>query len=613
MLSHFPYDVSILLVSYLRLQDVCKLRLLNRETRDFIQTHSSDIYHQLSISYRFVLRGRSVDDTVTFHSTRIGQEWIGGAHSWEELFRRWHSLERNWDGKGYVVEGGHFARQSSRMHVRHFAVDERDRTILISTVFDLFAVHDLDTHEILWTIPGNAQNQSVSHFVWSEGFLAFSTHSGSVEIWRRWTDVLKLSPQSPLQDIVPTPLSNVPLAPSVDQLSRASPPPRPDEDLRGKYAPHALIIGNGHSRSIRVLKMCFPIVIVIYHLSPYAVHVFDIAEGIKLRTIQAGELQTSGAQPESQTTTFTGTPALMDVYVAKNYLVLTYDSIIAITAIRPQEEDQYPTVIIVEPDHPIFVRKKTPWLKSASAMSETQSSRVPDIKKYSNEACVGGRHALDPIVIAPPPELDPEEQAQSQALISHRFSPMFLTAALSPDQRHLVIGSTFRFVYLFPDFARIGKGYNTNEEVIQRLYLDSPIMSVSWAEQDHRFAMTTDDGLTFVVNLDPTYHNPEVDSEDAESHNILLTKASIHCLSDFRMLDFSGLSVKLQMTKTRLWLIWDYHILMKYVEDRRLAREKECKSDGDELARVQPPEFSQSTYTASVCYVDFTPRLPKES
>jgi len=86
MFIDLPYDVSLLVISYLNLEDVCKLHLLNRSFRDFVETHSSDVYHQLAISYRFVSPGRSAEDTASLHSKTIGQEWIGGADTWKELF-----------------------------------------------------------------------------------------------------------------------------------------------------------------------------------------------------------------------------------------------------------------------------------------------------------------------------------------------------------------------------------------------------------------------------------------------------------------------------------------------------------------------------------------------
>jgi len=523
------------------------------------------------------------------------------------LVRRWYTLERNWTGRGHVVEGGYSVQQTSRMHVRQFAVDERDRTILISTVYELFSVHNLDSYNTLWTIPGNTQAQSVTQFDWSEGFLAFSTHSGSIEIWRRWTDVYGLVPLPPHHVNITTPLSNTTLAPSIDQLSRASPPPGPDEDLRGKYAPHAFVAGNGHSRSVRALRICFPTLIVIHHLNAYVVHVYDIAKGIKLRTIEVGDLQTSGAQP-SQSTSFTGTPAFIDAHVSKNYVVVCYDSVVVVTAIRPEDEDRYPTAIITEPEHSVFVRRSTLQLKGGIDDPVHSSVGYQAINNSSKGIRVRGEYALDRIDLAPPPELTPDESPEN-ALIPRRVSPMFLTVSLSPDERHLAIGSAFRFLYLFPDFARFGKGYNTIDEIIQRLNIHSPVMSIAWADHERRFAMTTDDGLTFIFEINPTYHDPQGTADHTDPASVTLSGARILRLADFRMLDFSGLSLKLQMTKTRLWLLWDHETLMKYLEKWQLIRDGSSERSGERMSEVELPTFSQDTYTASVCYIDFTPIL----
>jgi len=63
------------------------------------------------------------------------------------------------------------------------------------------------------------------------------------------------------------------------------------------------------------------------------------------------------------------------------------------------------------------------------------------------------------------------------------------------------------------------------------------------------------------------------------------------------------------MTKTRLWLLWDHETLMKYLEKWQLIRDGSSERSGERMSEVELPTFSQDTYTASVCYIDFTPIL----
>jgi len=231
----------------------------------------------------------------------------------------------------------------------------------------------------------------------------------------------------------------------------------------------------------------------------------------------------------------------------------------------------------------------------------------------SNDFLVSGKLAMERFEVMPPSIQESNEH--SQALVRRHVSPLFISVAISPDERHLIVGSAFSLLYLIPDFIRIGKKYNTVEEVVQRIHVGSPIMNITWGPHERRFALSTDDGYTFLFELDATYHDPRGAADPSDPGSIALSGALVHRLADFRMTGFNGLSVNLQMTRTRLWVGWDGEVLQEYLQTCQKSRIEEClhlstlKKTNASVAIVPLPAFTPHLYTASICYVDFASSL----
>lgn len=172
MLWLFSSDLSLYVLSLLEFKDICTLYLLSRNIRQFLINHESAIFHQLAILHRFVSVGIALEDAARAEEHRGG--WLDGVQTWKELCtsqssksddiaddmdgsgtgHRWVTMERNWSGKGTILEGGYLTFNED---VYMFKIDEVERVILAVTNAwgtQTLVVRTIEDGRLLWSLGG---------------------------------------------------------------------------------------------------------------------------------------------------------------------------------------------------------------------------------------------------------------------------------------------------------------------------------------------------------------------------------------------------------------------------------------------------------------------------
>lgn len=144
MLLSLPVDVSLHVFAYLSLQDLARVRRAARAIDQFFRAHEDTIYHQAGIYHRFVRPQTALDDAVV-----LADSSFEGVRDWKELCRHLTVLERNWDGQGYVHEGGY---QPSEDTVINFVIDEQERTAISLSRKGGLVVRALEDNRLLWAL-----------------------------------------------------------------------------------------------------------------------------------------------------------------------------------------------------------------------------------------------------------------------------------------------------------------------------------------------------------------------------------------------------------------------------------------------------------------------------
>lgn len=83
MFAQLSLDIALYVLSILPLQDVVKLYVISRDTRQFLVDHEGAIFHQLAVLHRYVKTGTLLEDVVLSEKHR--GNWLGEARTWKDL------------------------------------------------------------------------------------------------------------------------------------------------------------------------------------------------------------------------------------------------------------------------------------------------------------------------------------------------------------------------------------------------------------------------------------------------------------------------------------------------------------------------------------------------
>ncbi|CAL1710654.1 unnamed protein product [Somion occarium] len=560
MLASLPSDLSLYILSFLSLHDISQLYVLSRKTRHFLLNHESEIYHQLAVSHRFVASGNSLQDAVL---SEAPSKWLDGVKTWKDIVRRWAILERNWSGRGSVLEGGYAAS-------RDFALAMED-------------------NRKLWNLP-----EPIS------------------------TPLLSPSPLAAVSSQFERAVDNTPAAHYEDGGVDGDVTPT-YEQLRGQYTPHAFI-ASPYQQLVRWFRFRYPVVAFITHVEPYTIHLYDIAQGVHIRSVDIDQVRQSGSRSMPGNSFLMNTPPI-DLRLSDSYVAACFDSGVIVLAIRAADETRFSPVIICENENSLALQQAVLQLRKVPR-SELLRQRNHDFDSFAdkdreqdstNSVRAPGLFAMERFEVVPP---TPEAKAAAAgALVIHgeetRISPCFASLEFSPDERRLVIVTGFGLLYLIPDFSRIARGLTTVEKIVQRVHIGTPLSHISWGDRSRRFALKTEEGDTFIIDLEPSYHSPSYPRRSSP----VLQKALVHRLADFRMSNLNLVFIHMQLTRTRLWLVWDPQTLLHVVLANQgtramkghLVTENEWREKDDDVTPL--PKFNPRSYGTSVCFIDFTPDI----
>lgn len=259
-------------------------------------------------------------------------------------------------------------------------------------------------------------------FKWSEGFLAFINGDGKIEIWRRTTDVeyhLGKPIRTPI--LPPSRIATIPAQykkadnRGVEYLTTPT-----YGNLRGKYTPHAFISTPSYALP-QAFFLKYPVVSFIAATRPYTIHMYDIAEGIHIRSVDIEKMLESRGHPPSVMDVFFAKPPT-DLCLSDTYVAVSFESFALIIAIRKADEQHFNPIIIYETENPILVKKSAYHLNKVTLPQACRRPEGPSfILESGEESCTldyidtAGTLAMDQFEARPPPE--DETSANAGALI----------------------------------------------------------------------------------------------------------------------------------------------------------------------------------------------------
>lgn len=146
--------------------------------------------------------------------------------------------------------------------------------------------------------------------------------------------------------------------------------PSLDSDLRGHYTPHAAVRPPHTTASTlietRLFRFRFPILVVVTYSGPYTLHVYDVEQGVELRTVRMTDVAALGERVPPY-------PALMDIEVGEGYVVWCYDSVVVIVDINALRDGELRVGVITESEEPAVLRDV--------AMQLHLQAKVPEMEK----------------------------------------------------------------------------------------------------------------------------------------------------------------------------------------------------------------------------------------
>ncbi|KAI0331256.1 hypothetical protein GY45DRAFT_641668 [Cubamyces sp. BRFM 1775] len=605
-----PTDISLHILAYLSLHDLYHLRLVSRRIHSFIEAHEEPIYHQAAVYHHFVQPQTSLED-----AAEANENWLGGVRDWKELCRRWLTLERNWDGRGFVREGGFRPGEDT---VINFVIDEEQRTAISLSRKSGLIVRAHEDGRLLWAL--SSQYVATTRCDMSNGFLVLMAKHSGLEIWRRATDVRSTILRRRGQ-IVHTPITAPSLAAVRDfQVQAGALAPVATDTDRGHFVPHAYIDTSRDIGAVRLFRVSYPLLAYtgFAQTSDVDVSIVDVTSGETIWRVAIGSGRVLGMPPRF---TF---PSIqdrigMDIDLTREHLSVCLYTVVVIVRIPEwcTSEDPNvmpPTTDLGPPDMLVLGDMDTPAARQTSAhllmLSAADRTEPAPVAIHGISlpalATARGQDVLRRFDIMPPSPA--VQRANMHALIptsGPRAQPGFMCARFSPDGKHLVAATGFGLLYFAWDFARVEKGALFSE-LTEYLLIDEPLRDIAWNADVRRLAVRTAWEDVFIVTINSSYHN----SRTTDTHNSTPRLTIAHDTTAHRLLDFSnhelvgwarGQGVPfngMQMTRTALWVVWDVALLAHAVAKR------EARAVGER--HIDPAPVSG---IGSVCFVEFTPGL----
>ncbi|KAI0924085.1 hypothetical protein AcW1_006847 [Taiwanofungus camphoratus] len=348
MLLLFPTDITLCILSFLPLHDLSSLHLLSSQVHHLINDNEATVYHQAAVFHKFVSPRLSLKAAKLSESHRGG--WLDDIWTWKELCRRLLTLERNWNGRGQVLEGGYPTADDG---VLRFQIDEEQKTVIEASRSGGLTVHAMEDHRVLWGLSKDYPFRSRCEL--SHGFLVFTNKSG-LEIWRRSADVEANPGLHTNGRIVSTPIREPSPSAAVEfqfaearlslQLSLIYQTSDVSQPLRGQYTPHAYF-RKPLVDTVGLFRFRFPDVVLMDHYDRNAVLLLDVCGGVVLRRIALNMQSIIGA-PIGFVLPPPSDRVVMDLDVTGDYISICMDFGVLFVPRRKSDEAAGPDVELLE-------------------------------------------------------------------------------------------------------------------------------------------------------------------------------------------------------------------------------------------------------------------------
>ncbi|KIO28985.1 hypothetical protein M407DRAFT_228951 [Tulasnella calospora MUT 4182] len=200
-LHSLPLEVLLKIFSYLPIQAIFSIEAASSSLWDLIRTNQNVVYRAAAHLHGFVDDDQSHEDAInkTRSCKYLDQalkrpcvsDWLKGVGDWKEFCKKQFILERAWQGALPGPQPDQVPLKSMPQNmpsaVRHFKVDEVERTVIAVTLWGKLLVASIDTQECLWSLPrGYIPMGKLAKFELSHGFIILGRrHMAVLELWRR--------------------------------------------------------------------------------------------------------------------------------------------------------------------------------------------------------------------------------------------------------------------------------------------------------------------------------------------------------------------------------------------------------------------------------------------
>ncbi|KAF9455949.1 hypothetical protein BDZ94DRAFT_1230369 [Collybia nuda] len=265
-----PTELALVVLAYLPLDSVQRLRLVCQSWHKFILLQENTIYHQAAMFHKLIPQSiTSVEEAHVLYSKHS----LDGVGGWRDLCERRY-IERSWSGK---AASNLIPYNAAGTSVHRIKVDEMAGYILTTSCEGGLTVVDTETDQILWSL---SKVRRHAHCEYGEGYVIFDFSDGAKEVWRR-TDDYDLSQA---EQRVP---SSLPSSRQV-QASDVSAALFPGPSTRGHFRPWGLLYPPQPTRAFRFV---YPI------LGAAAwdhVFLWDVRTGALVQTIENTQCGSDG-------------------------------------------------------------------------------------------------------------------------------------------------------------------------------------------------------------------------------------------------------------------------------------------------------------------------------
>ncbi|KAH9917540.1 uncharacterized protein B0H18DRAFT_913396 [Fomitopsis serialis] len=182
LLEDLPIELLLTIISNLPLQSLHRFCRVSKFANHIISSNEALVYRQTALLHRYVDRADTIDPPRT--DSRNPTYPLVNTTSWKQYCQLCLDLDRNWAGQGEVIPRTYCTKNAD---VHRVKVDEDRGLLFTSHETGGIIVTDLESGEILWTLPQNYV-RTHAHLEYDNGFLIFDRFDSDKEVWRLATD-----------------------------------------------------------------------------------------------------------------------------------------------------------------------------------------------------------------------------------------------------------------------------------------------------------------------------------------------------------------------------------------------------------------------------------------